>query len=193
MKFFDTDVSSGAVSANGAIVTDSLNHIVQDTSENGRIGRKCTIRSINWKYQIILPEVDAQATPSSSDTLRIIMYLDKQCNGAIATVLGILETTDLHSFRNLAESQRFSILFDKTVAINYQGLASDGAGLVSQALVNFDDAWYKKVSIPIEFTGTDGTMATIRSNNLGVLLISTGANVQFLSVVRLRFSDGSAM
>ncbi len=192
MKFFDTVVNSAAVSATGAIASDSLNHIVQDTTETGRIGRKCTLRAINWRYTVTLPEVDAQATPASSDTLRIIMYLDKQCNGAIATVLGILEIADHQSFRNLSESNRFSLLFDKTVAVNYQGLASDGAGLVSQALVNYEDAWYKKVSIPLEFSGVTGAIAEIRSNNLGVLLISSGATVTFTSIIRLRFSDSSA-
>ncbi len=192
MKFHDVDVNSAAVAATGVIASTTINIIAQNTTETGRIGRKCTIRSINWRYQIVLPEQDAVATPASSDSLRMILYLDKQANGATATVLGILETADFQSFRNLANSNRFSILMDKTVAVNYQNLASDNNALVSSTLVNFDDAWYKKCSIPIEFDSTTGALTEMRSNNLGVLLITSGAVATFRSTFRLRFSDSSA-
>ncbi len=190
LKFHDLDLDDAAVSAGGT-VTDSLNKIAQGVTESTRVGRKCTIRSIQWLYQIFLPEQDASATPSPGDTCRVILFLDKQCNGAIATVLDILETADHQSFMNLANSARFSILSDKIHTINYRGLGSDNAAVVSQAAVISNYQYSMKCHIPIEYNNasSDGSLPTIRSNNIGVLLISSTATCVFASQFRLRFSD----
>ncbi len=189
LKFFDLTVDD-AVIANTGTITDSINKIVQGVEEVQRIGRKCTIRSINWRYRLQLPEQDAGATPPQGDTVRVILYLDKQANGAtVGAVTDILETANWQSFRNLANVGRFVILCDKLHVLNYETLASDGAGLVSAIQVVKDFTFFKKVNVPIEFSSTTGAITEIRSNNLGVLLISSNGLPGFFSQFRLRFSD----
>ncbi len=188
LKFHDVDLDDAVITAGGQI-TATINIIPQGVTEVQRIGRKCTLKSINWRYQIGLPEVDAQADPSDSDTVRVIMYLDKQCNGAAAAVTDIMESADYQSFRNLANSGRFQILVDKCHTLNHITLASDNAGVVSQAIMNRDGSFYKKVNIPIEFNSTTGAIGEIRSNNLGVLLLGQSGIAGFNSKIRLRFSD----
>lgn len=134
-------------------------------------------------------EIDAQATPASGDTVRVIMFLDKQANGATAAVTDILETASFLSFNNLANSGRFQTLLDKTVTLNYMTLASDGAGLVSSANKFTDFSFHKRCNIPIEFSATTGAITEIRSNNIGVLLISRAASSALFSNIRIRFSD----
>lgn len=187
LKFFDSVLIDAEVAAAGTI-TDSLNHITQGTAEEQRDGRKCTIKSINCRYVIGMDIHDAQALPQGGDTCRFIIFLDKQCNGQTATVADILEDADHNSFRNLSNTNRFVILCDKLHNIEHQGMASDGAGLVSQAGVNKSYTFYKAVDIPIEFSGTDGLIAEIRSNNIGVLLISAASTAFFDGLFRLRFS-----
>ena len=136
-----------------------------------------------------LPIRDAVATPQSSDTVRMIMYLDKQANGAAAAVTDILESADWQSFNNLSNSGRFITLMDKSVILNYQNLASDGGGVVSSTNTAREGAFYKMCNIPLEFSATTGAMGEIRSNNIGVLLISANGQAKFESKIRLRFSD----
>ncbi len=189
-KFHDVTLDDNVVSAGGT-TTNSLNLIAQGVTESERIGRKCTLKSISWSYDFKLPEIDAQATPAAGDTVRLMVYLDKQCNGATATVTDILESADFHSFKNLANSSRFVTLLDRRVELNYEGLASDGAGVVSQAQNIQYGSWHKACNIPIEFDSVTGAITEIRSNNVGVLLMSINGVAVFKSKFRLRFSDGT--
>ncbi len=188
LKFFDVDLDD-AVIAGGGTVTDSINKIAQGVTESQRVGRKCTIKSIWWRYRITLPEQDAVADPAPGDNIRVILYMDKQCNGATAAVTDLLEGTDFNDFRNLANQNRFVFVMDTIHEINYAGMASDGAGLVSQGGKTVAYIKYKKCNTPIEFSSTTGAIGEIRSNNFGVLLISSGGTAGFASKIRVRFSD----
>lgn len=187
-KFLDTNMNNSSIASAG-VITATIVAIPQGTTESERIGRKCTIRSIGFRYSLRLLEVDAAATPGNKDATRIIIYVDKQCNGATAAVLDILETATEHSFRNLANNQRFTFLMDEIVGMEYTTLASDGAGLVSSAGTNKEYSWYKKCLIPLEFNSTTGAIGEIRSNNIGVLLISQGGTPEIISQFRVRYSD----
>ncbi len=191
LKFHDVDLDDAVVASAGT-VAPSINLIAQGVTESTRVGRKCTLTSIHWRYRITLPVRDAQATPQSLDSCRTIMYVDKQCNGAAAAVTDLLESADIHSFRNLSNSQRFMFLLDETTDVNYKTLASDNAGVVSQGAVAFEHQFNKRCNLPIEFNSTTGVIAEIRSNNVGVLLISSGQICGFNSKLRIRFSDGGA-
>ncbi len=186
VKFHDVNLDDALIAATGT-VTASINLIAQGTTESERDGRKCTIKKIGWNYSIILPEIDAVATAATGDTVRVIMFLDKQANGAAATTGDILESTDYQSFYNLANGSRFKIYYDKTHSINYRTLASDGAGVVSSAKVVLNSSFSKMCNIPLEFDATTGAITEIRSNNLGVLLISQDGVATFDSKIRLRF------
>ncbi len=185
LKFHDIDLDD-AVVATGGTVAATINIIPQGVTEITRVGRRCTITSINWRYAVNMPIGTAS---NSVDTCRVILYQDKQTNGATAAVLDILETADYQSFRNLANTGRFNILMDRTHTINPQGLAGDGTTIDSPAF-RMDKTFYKKCNVPIEFSSTLGVIAEIRSNNLVVLLISQAGLVGFESKFRLRFSDG---
>lgn len=188
LKFLDSTIVDAIVATAGSI-EDSINLVAQGVTESERIGRKCVLKSVSWRYKVDLPEQDAQGTPGAGDTLRIIMFLDKQANGATAAITDVLETATHQSFYNLANQNRFSILCDKLHNINYAGLASDGAGVVSQALVIQNKTFYKKLDLPIEFSGTTGAITEIRSNNIGVILISDRGVCGFSSQIRIRFAD----
>ncbi len=188
LKFHDVDLDD-AVVANGGTITATINIIPQGVTEITRVGRKCTIKRIGWRYTVNLPESDAQATPASADTVRVILYMDKQANGATAAVTNILESADFQSFNNLANSMRFRVLMDRTHSMSYSGMASDGAGVVSQANTFNTFTFFKKCNIPLEFNAATGAIGEIRSNNLEVLLISSSGTASFASKFRLRFSD----
>ncbi len=191
LKFHDIDIDDAAIAQNGTIQnTGTINIIPQGVTEKQRIGRKCTIRSINWRYQITLDNKNDLASSAVGDTVRVILYQDKQCNGATATITGILETNDFQAFRNLANSSRFNILYDKTHSINYTAAGADSSTTFAQPGILRHYSFFKKCNIPLEFDSTTGAITEIRSNNLGVLLLADQGNTStFDSKMRLRFSD----
>ncbi len=190
LKFLDQDINDATIASAGTIFTNgsaeaTLLRITQGTGETNRIGRKCTIKSINWRFNIRLPE--GTATTTTSDTVRIILYLDKQCNGAAATAVGILETDDYQSFNNLANKSRFRTLMDRTYDLNTD-LSGDGT-TVDSPRFNMNDSLFKRVNIPIEYDSTVGAIAEIRSNNINMLILSKNGLCTLDSKMRLRFSD----
>ncbi len=187
LKFHDVDNDTVPTAAGAVVAT--VNIIPQGITEKTRIGRKCTIRSINWRYVITLSESDAAATPARGDNCRIVMFVDKQCNGATAANTDIFESANYQSFRNLANSGRFTILHDKNYTLNRVNMASDGAGLVSSAAVEREGTFFKQCNIPIEFNAAAGAIGEIRSNNIGTIFFARFALCTFESKIRLRFSD----
>ncbi len=188
LKFFDLDIDDATVAANGTIAADSVNKIPQGVTEVTRVGRKCTIRSIGWRFNLATVEADGSTDPLNSDTVRVILYLDKQANGATAAVTDILESDDYQSFNNLANKSRFRTLMDRTYTLNVK--AGGGNGTNSDwAATRIDDDFFKKVNIPIEFDATTGAITEIKSNNIGVLLLGFAATTTFSSKMRIRFSD----
>ncbi len=185
LKFHDIDLDDAAIAA-GANVTNSVNLIAQGTTESTRIGRKCTIRSINWRFQI--SKAISTGGSSAADAVRVIMYLDKQANGATAVNTDILESADFQSFNNLANKSRFRTLMDRTYDMN--SMAGGGNGTAEDyAEIRVNDTFFKKCNIPIEYDSTAGAITEIRSNNIGVILMSQSGTSGFSSKIRLRFSD----
>ncbi len=195
LKFFDQDVDDASVAVGATIFTNgsaeaSLLRIPEGNGESDRIGRKVVIRKIGWRFKMLL--VPATASASTSDVVRVIMYQDKQTNGAAAANTDILETADFQSFNNLANSQRFRILMDKTYTL--RALSGSGRGTTDTLAFGEDqvtDTFWKTCNIPIEYNNaaTTGALATIRSNNLGVLICSEQGLCVFGSKMRIRYSD----
>ncbi len=184
LKFHDLDIDDAVVATNGTIAQSSCNLIAQGVTEVQRIGRKCTIRNINWRYELVMP--NAQNMTSVLDTVRVILYLDKQTNGAAATVTGILESDDFQSFNNLSNKSRFLILMDRTHVLNCTAGAGNGtANDIAGRQQNY--TFFKKCNIPIEFDSTTGAITEQRSNNIGVLLVGKQGFAGFFSKMRLRF------
>ncbi len=191
LKFHDIDVDDAVIAAGCNIQNaGTINIIPQGVTEVQRIGRKCTIKQILWRYRVFLPPVDGAAAPASADSVRLIVYLDKQCNGATAVNTGILESNDWQSFRNLANTGRFHILMDKVMNMNSLTLAANqDANVFDVAGVHRSGVFFKKCDIPLEFDAATGALTEVRSNNIGIMICSSNGVAGIDSKVRLRFSD----
>lgn len=187
LKYFDVTADDGVVAAAGYI--QSINTIPQGVTATTRVGRVCTIKSIGFHYCAILPDEVAVSTVIS-DTLRVMVILDKQANGATAAVTDVLNTAHWQSFNNLANSKRFRVLYDKYVELVPTGISLNVAGSAfAQSELVKRGSFYKKCNIPLEFSGTTGAQSEIKSNNLLLLLISASGTVGFQSKFRVRFTD----
>lgn len=189
-KFHDVQVVDTVV-ATGGSVEDSINHIAQDVTENTRVGRKIIVTDIAARGFVRL---NSQTSGNGAgEVLRGILFLDTQANGATATVTDVLASASFRSFYNLANINRFVILWDKTwtfnptAAVSLDGAASFAWSEHQKSVVHNMTG----LNIPIEFNATanTGAMATIRSNNMGYLAISE-SGISLLDIhFRLRFTD----
>lgn len=206
-KFLDMQPSitggigtSGTFMANTGVVatTTTIVDIPQGTGESQRIGRKCTITNLHCKFILSFDgaaETNTTAATFTHDTVRCMIFWDKQCNGTAATAVDLLNADNWHSYRNLANSKRFNILYDKTRSYNCNALAyGDGATNASRQIHrDFHFSVNKKVFIPIEYSSTTGGLTEISSNNIGIIWWAALGGTKRLNIptcqVRLRFID----
>jgi len=187
LKFFDTAIGSAIPTTAAVLAQGQLALIPQGVTESTRVGRKCTIKSIQLNAMLrYVPATDATGVNS----VTICLVQDTQTNGAAATPANVYEpiqgTVGLtSSLRNIEYGDRFKIL--KRWDITLQPPAG-----VSGAYENVERRvdLYKKCQIPLEFSSTTGAITELRSNN--VFLIG-GASMNALATLygtaRLRFSD----
>ncbi len=195
LKFLDTTKAATASATTGTLLDDSLVHIAQDASENGRIGRKVVIKALHLKG--IITFSSTATLTQTNNAVRVIIFWDKQANGAAATMSEIINssgTVDYLSFRDLSNSGRFKILYDHSRPLNSQAVLQDAAGTgdnLPQTFL-FNVNW--KCNIPIEYdsSAADGSLATIRSNNIGIMTVCHEAAVAptIEYNCRVRFVDG---
>jgi len=186
LKFFDTALSipfdlTAEVPATGG----QINLIPQGVTESTRVGRKCVLKSIHLKGDMLM----APAAGAGSCTVFLYLVLDKQCNGAAAGVTDVLTSASLNSaLTNLENSDRFQIL--KKFAWSFTGQAGAAAAVQT---VSKNMEYYKKVNIPIEYdsSASTGAIGTIRSNNVFLIAGSSVLDdiVTLTGVCRVRFSD----
>ncbi len=186
LKFHELAIDDALVATAGTI-TPSINIIPQGVDENERIGRKLTIVKILWRIRVVLEATTVAA--ETSDQVRLIVFLDKQANGAPATVTDILQSANVQAFNNLSNKGRFRTLMDREYAVVIKCGGTSAAGVHQFGEDVIVDSWFKDVNIPIEYSGTTGVIAQIRSNNIGVLAISHGGFASIGSQIRVRFSD----
>lgn len=186
LKFFDGVKTSTASATGGAIASASLNLIPEGTTQSERIGRKCTVRKIHLDGSMRIPA--STANTSADDIVRVMLYQDKQANGATATVANILQSAAWNSFRNMTEVGRFNILKNKVVTINSMGSGGNGT---SNFTLPRTVHWKININcnIPLEFNNTTGAITEIRSNNIGVLVISEQGDAVYSYRWRIRYSD----
>lgn len=184
LKFLDVDVADTIIAAGGLII-DTVNVIAQGTTQSERIGRKVVISKILFKYTIDLPKA-ASSDGAESDIVRLIMYQDKQCNGAAAVLADILTAADPRAFRALDNVGRFTILMDRTEVLNPVSFAGNGTANDAGEVYRFRK-FYQNCAIPIEFDSTTGAITEIKSNNIGILILSEKGNAGFEGKIRLRY------
>ncbi len=188
LKFFDVDKNQTPVSATGNITT-SIVIIAQGVTESTRVGRKITVKKVNITFTVNLDQEQDQADIGGGDIIRVIVYCDKQANGADAAVTDILEDALYDSYRNLQNAKRFRIFKDFFMTINRVVAATDGASTSTSPLIFVPPVKVNiSMDLPIEYSGVNGAITEMTSNNLAFLYISRNATGSITSSVRVRYT-----
>lgn len=187
LKFFDGTRNDADILTTG-IIKPSLNLIVQGTGESQRIGRKVVIRKIDLRITAELKDVFQQNDIPKGDILRVILFVDKQANGANAVVTDILETAEINSYRNLSQVNRFKILYNGYFTLNRLGTSKDDDfKSASPVYLLPTTKVHRDVNIEVEFSGTAGTISEVTSSNVGILFITEGNRAEVRVKFRIRY------
>lgn len=187
--FTATNVSSTAVIANALAVA-------QGVAVTERVGNKIIVTSIQCLGQFLGEQARDQAVSllSPPQCVRMIVYIDKQPNGADPAAGDLLnDGANVFSPMNLANRDRFVIVKDiiktigpvaSTATAGQVGFGGEGVKLVK---------FYKKCRIPVTYGGTTSGIASIKTNAIGVLFIGGNATGEldsnFNGYLRFRYTD----
>ncbi len=185
-KFKDKDVDDVVVAA--GLVISELTVIPQGDSESERIGRRITIKSVHAKGTIRI--FSATSAAATNDTVHCMLVLDTQTNGAVFAATDLYETDAFKSFRNLANSSRFRVLYTHTFVMKVPGAAPSGAAYIYGSDVKYINI-NKKCNIKIEYDNSlaTGVVSTVRSNNLYWVTMGAEGNAEIKANFRVRYSD----
>lgn len=154
-------VKNNQVTGAAMSTTAVLNTIVataQGTSDTTREGNQIKVTAINFKYY------GQQSSSATVSAARVMIVLDKQCNGALPTINDILfdSTVDdaIVSPNNLVNKYRFKTLYNKVHLMSSSGNRM------------FKGQFNKKCNIPIRYSGSTSGVGTISSNNIIVIYFS---------------------
>lgn len=182
VKFYDFPIINNVISTAGAIIP-TLCGIPQGSNSSERVGRKVRIQSIALRGFSNLN--DQGVAIFAGGNCRVVLYIDKQCNGATATVADIMRNASIGSFKNLNNEDRFTILADRNISI---GAVTNAAH--TSADVKYWSLFIKK-EVEIHYSGITSSIADITSSNIGLLYFGDSANVICCSVgtCRIRYTD----
>ncbi len=185
-KFFNTVVSDAVVTT--TMVISNLTVVPEGNGESERVGRKINIKSIHVRGSLTLPSTTTMA--DTSDVVICMLVQDTQTNGAAFAATDLLDTDGFTSFRNLANSTRFRILYKKIYALKIYGAAPSGAALVSGEDVRAINI-NKRVNIPMEYdnSASTGAIGTVRSNNVYWVTQSSAGISGTALTARIRYTD----
>lgn len=196
-KFYDTRYGETAVStttagseADPGAGISCLNAVTQGDGESQRDGKKIMMRSIELRGRVGALNLADDADPPASYTVRVLLVLDTQTNGAQLNSEDVLLDqggTKYLDNRNLQYSSRFRILWDKYFTIEPFHAMADGANTGAFSMKDQIFRVYRKLNIPVNYTGTTEAIANITDNSLHVIALGNNANAFVEWVSRLRF------
>lgn len=163
-------------------------------AEGDRIGDKVTIKSIQMNLRVHMQSVGA-TNILTHQRVKMVVILDKQCNGTAATWTDVYEDPIFSSFRNVTNSGRFTVLKEWDICWNSSGVYWDQDTKVGEQAVAVGGIrcvkWYKRCNFPIRYDGVTGALTTIQSNNVFMLAITDSSEppVAIGGTVRVRYSD----
>ncbi len=186
LKFHDVALFDTVVSSTAAVTT-SLNLIAQGITEDSRIGRNIVITKISTKLHFFL--VNTTNAADTHEWIKVFLVLDTQCNGANPANSDILEdVSNEQTFRNLANSGRFQVLWTRTANLVCPSGGTSSAGVNQFGSDSKTMEVHKNVSIPIQYDLTDASIGAVTTNNLFYIFHSRHNIGGIDTLTRIRFT-----
>lgn len=186
LKYFDGSRAESTISNSGVIASPSLLLIAGGSESQERLGREIWIKSIQLTGRCLLPKL--QLADATSETLRLVVYLDRQPNGGVPNVNDVLKTGVWNSYLNLENAARFKILSNKFFDMN--ALAAGGTQADPQSMeVAQTFRIYSEVGELCSYLNETALYGALQDMNIGVLAITTSSTIDMGYRWRVRFTD----
>ncbi len=198
LKFADFETVSDAFAVTWQRMQDGtincVSGVAQGDGESQRDGRKYMIHSVHIRATLATSSTESQTGPLADIVGRICLVWDTQSNGAVPTATDIMDgrqTADELSFRNLQNTKRFRILWDKSWKINRLNMNEGSINLFASntqisPIIKFNKKF--KNPIPVTCTGTGNTVASISDNSLHIIGVANSTEAFLNYQVRVRFT-----
>jgi len=167
-KNFDLSASiQGAAATTWSAVT-LINGIAQGATANTRIGRRLTLKSVQYRASFAL----------SVGPVRVLVVYDHAPNGALPAITDIVTVNDFQAPMNLINNDRFMVLHDNIL----HPAAVD---------VALGEKWFKKLNPNLQNQWTNAATGTIADITTGAIYIATVSTTQVAMTftTRVRFTD----
>lgn len=167
----------------------SLSVMAQGDGESQRDGRKVTLKSIYIKGYVYNTLKTDQTDALPERTVCVALVHDKQTNGAQLEAEHVYDdgaTYKTLAHRNLQYSSRFNVLWKKIFVLRYNNFFTDGANTATLRGGRQKFVIYKKLNIPVTFSGTTADIANVQDNSLHLIGWGT-TDVDYEYEARLRF------
>ncbi len=174
IKNFDSQQTAVNITTVPVIV--QLSNIPQGDTTITRDGAQCKMIGVDFNYMLI------RNGSSVIQRVRVMLVIDKQTNQAIYLNTDLLEDITVNDNivapRNLDNSHRFQVLYDRTHSLN-----------VTQSTVVVKK--YIKKDLLLRFDGSTPSIADLTQNSLSMVQFQTdGGNLPSItSFIRLRYVD----
>jgi len=180
--YFDTERSTTAISVLTATWAGSemdpnttamlcLFAPVQGDDISNRRARKVFVKKIRICGRINMPEYTASATSPASPVIRILVFMDKQSNGAQVSPATLMASGDGsqagHMFQSTAGFGRFKVFKDKSYVLNPTAVYGPSTGaLIGGGAVCREFSFTIKPNVWVNYNATNGgTVADIIDNS----------------------------
>lgn len=177
-KYFD-DVSSGSLSAAGTgTLIGPLSAMIEGTAEQERVSQE--IKAINLSMKLNLA---GHASNASIAWSRVVVFRDFDCQGANPSYTDIFTANNEYAFRNLTNTSRFKIYYDKLHKVTGSSSVEGGR-----------EKWIVKhwrLSHSVTFSGSAAAIANCAKGHLFIYIMGDQATntVGYNCVTRFRFND----
>lgn len=155
--------------------TFSMNTIPQGASPSERISNRVRIKSVQCKGYFLVIGADAAAgNHDEFDNLaRFMIVIDHQCNGAVAPTAEILlAPTSINSFRDLDNTDRFTVLFDHRVAVHPQTHFEGTDGITTGLDTKYEFSFYKKgLDMVCQYDATSEAITSQVNNSIDAYMM----------------------
>lgn len=177
VKNIDTVPATGTFATATGTLT-FLNGTTQGAAATNRLGRQFKMVSL-----LVRGTIQMAPTTTGSSGFRLIVFYDKQVNGAAPTAAQLLATDSIDGLMNLDNSRRFKILCDEQ---------RDCIGTAGPQALSFNI--YRKMNLQTECnTGSTGNVGDIQTGSVYALTYSnanTGVAAATSNLrARIRFVD----
>lgn len=200
LKFVDTEINATAIANAWTSLQDNAKGCIssagQGTGESQHGGRVQMIHSVHVKG--ILFNAQSVETFSIRDDvqIRVCVVLDTQTNASTVDATFVMDTggaQETLAFRDLQQTHRFRILYDRTFILRPKVVAQGAIQTFAQntSIVQFKMNKVFKVPIKVRYLDAGSTVASVTDNSISVIGVCNAQtnNPQISYQSRVRFTS----